>query len=64
VARRSVLEGTHSFDNRSSAEWLLRNHAPDDRLGVGPSLIVILLLSLGLWAAIWEAVASLISAEL
>ena len=33
--------------------------APYDRTDTGAYLIVILLLSLGLWAAIWGAVASL-----
>ena len=61
MARRSVLEGTHSFDNRRSAERLVRSHAADDRLGLGASMIVILLLSLGLWAGIWGAIARIAS---
>lgn len=34
------------------------------RLGRGPSLIVILVLSLGLWAALWAVVSSLAQALL
>jgi hypothetical protein len=35
-----------------------------DRPGTGPYLVLISLLSLGLWAGIWGAVASLFSASL
>jgi hypothetical protein len=44
-----------------SADDQLRHRGPDPRLDRGTSLIVILLLSLGLWAGIWAAVASLAS---
>jgi len=38
--------------------------APYDRLGTGTHLIIISLLSLGLWAGIWVAVGFLASAAL
>ena len=40
----------------------LRKHDHDPRLDRGTSLIVILLLSLGLWAVIWTVIGSLSSA--
>jgi hypothetical protein len=46
-----------------SADDQLRHRGPDPGLD-GTSLIVILLLSLGLWAAIWGGVAALASAVL
>jgi hypothetical protein len=37
---------------------------PDNQPNTGPYLVLVSLLSLGLWAAIWGAVASLFSATL
>jgi hypothetical protein len=42
-----------------SADDQLRQRSPDPRLDHGASVIVILLLSLGLSAAIWGAIAAL-----
>jgi hypothetical protein len=42
-----------------SADNQLRHRSPDLGLDRGKALIVILLLSLGFWAAIWGAVAAL-----
>ena len=50
-----------SVSERKSADRLVENRDPDLRLGTGVSLIIISLLSLGLWAGIWAAVASLAS---
>ena len=49
---------------RKSADRLVENRDPDLRLGTGASLIMISLLSLGFWAGIWAAVASLASVVL
>ena len=62
MAYRSLLAGTYSLDDRRSADGTLGKRAPDQPPDTGASLIVTLLLSLGLWAAIWRAVASLFSA--
>jgi hypothetical protein len=44
------------------ARTLRESATPDAaRLGLGSAFIVILLLSLGLWSAIWVTVASLVS---
>ena len=54
---------------RSHAAWVLADkqlekRASDDWLDTRSDLIVILLLSFGLWAAIWGAVGSLFGATL
>jgi hypothetical protein len=41
---------------------LFQKRTPDDRPDTGPNLIVTLFLSLALWAIIWVAVASFVSA--
>jgi hypothetical protein len=64
VAYRSLLGGTYSLDDHRSADRPLGKRAPDHPPDKGASLIVTLLLSLGLWAAIWGALASLFSAAL
>ena len=48
-----MLAGTYSSDDRRSLDQLLRKRVPDDRPNTRASLIVTLLLSLGVWAAIW-----------
>lgn len=53
----------YSLDRRLPAEPF-EKRAPYDRPDTGAYLIVISLLSLGFWAAIWAAVASLASALL
>jgi hypothetical protein len=62
VAYRSLLAGTYSLDDRGSAERPLGKRASDPRPDAPAYLIVTVLLSLGIWAAIWGAVASLFSA--
>ena len=60
VDSKVLLEGAYSADQRSAVRWIgerTPNHWSD-----GASLTIALLLSLGFWAAIWEAVASLASA--
>jgi hypothetical protein len=56
-------------ETRSHAAWGLsaeqfEKRASDDWLDTRSDLIVILLLSLGLWAVIWGAVGSLLGATL
>jgi hypothetical protein len=61
MAYRSLLAGTYSSDDRRSLEQLLRKRVPDHRPDTRASLIVTVLLSLGVWAAIWGAITSLLS---
>jgi hypothetical protein len=49
-------------DRRPPVQPPFERPAPHHRLDAGAYLIVTVLLSLGIWAAIWEAVASLFSA--
>jgi hypothetical protein len=59
VDRKVLLKSAYSADQRSAVRWIgdrTPYHWSD-----GASLTVVLLLSLGVWAAIWEAVASLAS---
>ena len=51
--------GTYSLHNRGLSAEPFEKRGPDDPSDIGASLIVISLLSLALWAAIWGTVASL-----
>jgi hypothetical protein len=51
----------YSVNNRRPPDEPPAERAPYNRLDTGARLIVIGLLSLGLWAAIWAAAASLMS---
>jgi hypothetical protein len=68
--RRLPLAGERQARRRkSSTTWGPSRSGRSARaaalpLNIGASLIVVLLLSLGLWAAIWGAVASLVSTVL
>jgi hypothetical protein len=61
VDSKIVLHDAYSVDDRRPPAQPLGKRAPH-RPDVGATLIVTLLLSLGVWAAIWGAVASLFSA--
>ena len=64
VDSKVVLQDAHSVDDRWLPAESFRKRARHDRLGTGAALIVVSFLSLGVWAAIWGAVASLFSAAL
>jgi hypothetical protein len=64
VDSKIVLHDAHSVDDRRLPAESFRKRASHDRLGTGAALIVVSFLSLGVWAAIWGAVASLFSAAL
>ena len=53
--RASPLPHTYSIGEQKSADRLAENRAPELRLGPRGSLILISLLSLGIWAGIWVA---------
>jgi hypothetical protein len=57
VDSKIVLHDAYSIDDRWPPVQPLGERAPHNRLDTGASLIVVSLLSLGLWAAIWGAVA-------
>jgi hypothetical protein len=62
VDSKVLMKGAYSANRRSAVRWTRDDtHIPWSDLA---SLTVVLLLSLGVWAAIWEAVASLASAVL
>jgi hypothetical protein len=64
VAHGRLVEGTHSLTNRGSADRPFGKRALDQPPDTRAHLIVTLLVSLGLGAVIWGAVASLASAVL
>jgi hypothetical protein len=53
--RASPLPHTYSISRQKSADRPVENRAPEFRLSPGGSLILISLLSLGIWAGIWVA---------
>ena len=57
VESKILLEGVYSADQRSAVRWI-EDHTPT-QWSNGASLSVVLLLSLGFWAAIWQVVALL-----
>jgi hypothetical protein len=64
VDSKIVLHDAYSVDDRWPPAQSFGRRAPHHRLGTGAALIVVSFLSLGVWAAIWGAVASLFSAAL
>jgi hypothetical protein len=62
VDSKVALRGAYSADQRSAVRWI--GERTRGRWSDGASLTIVLLLSLGVWAAIWRAVASLASASL
>jgi hypothetical protein len=62
VDGKVLLEGAYSADQRSAVRWI-EDQTPS-HWSDGASLTVVLLLSLGVWAGVWEAIASLASAVL
>jgi hypothetical protein len=54
--------GAYSVNDRTLPAQPFEERASDHRLDTGAYLIVTVLLSLGIWATIWGAVTSLISA--
>jgi hypothetical protein len=57
VHSKVLLKGAYSADQWSAVRWI-EDHTPS-HWSDGASLTVVLLLSLGVWAGIWEAVAFL-----
>jgi len=53
------LQSPYSINDWRRPAQPFEKHAPYGRPDIGASLITTLLLSLGLWAAIWGVVASL-----
>jgi hypothetical protein len=62
VDNKVLLKGAYPADQRSPVRWIGDN--TPSQWSDGASLTIVLLLSLGVWAAIWEVVASLASAVL
>jgi hypothetical protein len=60
VNRRVLIEGVYAADGRPRMSWL-RWRFDHTRLIRLRSFIVITLSALGLWAAVWQIVASLAS---
>jgi len=57
VDSKILLKDAYSADQRSAVRWI-GDHSPN-HWSDGASLTVVLLLSLGVWAAIWQVVAFL-----
>ena len=57
VDSKVLLKAAYSADQRSAVRWI-GDHTPN-HWSDGASLTLVLLLSLGIWAAIWQAVAFL-----
>jgi hypothetical protein len=62
VDSKVLLKAAYSADQRSAVRWI-GDYTPS-HWSDGASLTIVLLLSLGFWAATWEAVAWLASAFL
>ena len=59
---RILLKGAYSADPKSVVRWI--EERTPDQWSDGASLTTVLLLSLGLWGAVWQVIASLASAVL
>jgi hypothetical protein len=57
-----LSQGAYPVNDRRLLAQPFERPAPHHRLDTGAYLIVTVLLSLGIWAAIWGAVASLFAA--
>jgi hypothetical protein len=62
VDGKVLLEGAYSADQRSAVRWI--GDRTRSQWSDGASLTIVLLLSLGFWAAIWGAITSLASVAL
>jgi hypothetical protein len=57
VDSKVLWKGAYSANQRSAVRWM-GGHTPN-QWSDGASLTIVLLLSLGVWAAIWQAIAFL-----
>ena len=57
VGSKILLKDVYPANDRPLVR-LIGKRTPGDRLDAGASLVIVLCLSLGLWAAIWEAIVS------
>ena len=62
VNGKIALQDAYTADNGWPPAQLLGERVLDHRQDAGATLIVVLLLSLGIWAAIWGAVSSVLAA--
>jgi hypothetical protein len=58
VHSKVLLEGAYSADQRSAVRWI--GDRTRSQWSDGASLTIVLLLSLGFWAVIWQAMAFLL----